>query len=133
MRDRYDDPVVGRFTSRDLWPVDIQNPVELNRYGYTANYPVTWSDPSSYFAIASNAATYRNTAATSGALFLLGRQVAIQFSRVAFAQLRGLAGQAALDWFLEQLDVLGLDSEDLAARVLRFDDVRTRVEDRAYA
>jgi RHS repeat-associated protein len=46
LRARYYSPQQGRFLSRDKWPVDYKNPVELNRYGYTANNPVNWSDPS---------------------------------------------------------------------------------------
>ena len=46
LRARYYDASIGRFLSRDTWPYDYQNPVELNRYVYTANNPATWSDPS---------------------------------------------------------------------------------------
>jgi len=30
------DPGVGRFMSRDTWPLNYNNPVELNRYVYAA-------------------------------------------------------------------------------------------------
>jgi RHS repeat-associated protein len=48
LRARSYDPAVGRFLSRDTWPINVANPVELNRYGYTANNPVNASDPSGY-------------------------------------------------------------------------------------
>jgi RHS repeat-associated protein len=48
LRARYYSPQQGRFLSRDKWPVDYQNPMELNRYGYTANNPIRYSDPSGY-------------------------------------------------------------------------------------
>ena len=82
LRARYYDPGAGRFLSRDTWAVNYQNPFELNRYVYAANNPATYSDPSGYFAFASNAATYRNTAATSGALFLLGLRTAAMYATI---------------------------------------------------
>ena len=52
LRARYYDASIGRFLSRDTWAYDYQNPVELNRYVYTANNPATWSDPSGYMYVA---------------------------------------------------------------------------------
>jgi hypothetical protein len=46
LRARYYNPSEGRFLSRDTWQIDINNPIELNRYGYTADNPVNFSDPS---------------------------------------------------------------------------------------
>ncbi|MCI0711835.1 MAG: RHS repeat-associated core domain-containing protein [Chloroflexi bacterium] len=46
LRARYYDPAIGRFLSQDPYPVNTVNPVELNRYVYTANNPVNFSDPS---------------------------------------------------------------------------------------
>jgi RHS repeat-associated protein len=46
LRARYYNPAQGRFLSQDTWRVDYKNPIELNRYGYTANNPVNYSDPS---------------------------------------------------------------------------------------
>jgi RHS repeat-associated protein len=46
LRARYYSPQQGRFLSMDKWPVNYRNPIELNRYGYTANNPTNWSDPS---------------------------------------------------------------------------------------
>ncbi|MCI0711841.1 MAG: hypothetical protein L0154_16920 [Chloroflexi bacterium] len=46
LRARYYDPAIGRFLSQDPYPVNTGNPMELNRYVYTANNPVNFSDPS---------------------------------------------------------------------------------------
>jgi RHS repeat-associated protein len=46
LRARYYNPSEGRFLSRDTWQIDQNNPIELNRYGYTANNPSNASDPS---------------------------------------------------------------------------------------
>lgn len=48
LRARYYQPGLGRFTARDQWAYDFQNPVEFNRYGYTANNPVNAWDPTGF-------------------------------------------------------------------------------------
>jgi len=40
MRARYYDLGVGRFLTRDTFPISYDNPIELNRYVYVANNPV---------------------------------------------------------------------------------------------
>jgi hypothetical protein len=42
---------MGRFLSQDTWGVNYSNPVELNRYVYTAGNPINHSDPSGLFAL----------------------------------------------------------------------------------
>lgn len=51
LRARYYDPSGGRFLSRDTYPYNYRNPIELNRYGYTAGNPVNGWDPSGYEGI----------------------------------------------------------------------------------
>ena len=51
LRARYYNPVDGRFLSQDSNDYDTNNPVEVNRYGYTANNPVNGFDPSGYEAV----------------------------------------------------------------------------------
>jgi RHS repeat-associated protein len=46
LRARYFNPAVGRFLSQDSYSVNYNNPIELNRYGYAANSPINFSDPS---------------------------------------------------------------------------------------
>ncbi len=46
LRARYYEPRLGRFISRDPYPVNYRNPIEYNRYVYGANSPVRYSDPS---------------------------------------------------------------------------------------
>jgi RHS repeat-associated protein len=48
LRARSYDPGVGRFLSQDTYLVNYRNPIELNRYGYTANNPVNGSDPTGH-------------------------------------------------------------------------------------
>ncbi|MCU0498804.1 MAG: hypothetical protein MUF87_15745 [Anaerolineae bacterium] len=48
LRARNYDPSNGRFLSRDVWPYNFENPVELNRYVYAMGNPVNYSDPSGY-------------------------------------------------------------------------------------
>jgi RHS repeat-associated protein len=48
LRARYYNPIDGRFLSRDSASYQAQNPVELNRYGYTANNPINFNDPGGY-------------------------------------------------------------------------------------
>lgn len=46
LRARYYNPALGRFLSRDTAGLLYGNPIELNRYGYTANNPINGLDPS---------------------------------------------------------------------------------------
>ncbi len=52
LRARYYSPAVGRFLSQDTYAVNFNNPIELNRYGYTANNPINASDPSGNYIFA---------------------------------------------------------------------------------
>ena len=50
LRARMYDPGVGRLLSTDSAPLQLGNPVELNRYIYTANNPINLTDPSGLMA-----------------------------------------------------------------------------------
>ena len=51
LRARNYDPSVGRFLSQDSAALNTQNPLELNRYVYTADNPVNGFDPSGHLLI----------------------------------------------------------------------------------
>jgi RHS repeat-associated protein len=80
MRARYYNPSDGRFLSMDTAAVDYQNPIELNRYVYTAENPINFSDPSGYGAIDYDALI------DLGITFVLG-QVAITGDIVMFVSI----------------------------------------------
>jgi RHS repeat-associated protein len=46
LRARYYDPTSGRFLSRDTAGIDVNNPVEVNRYTYVTDNPINFADPS---------------------------------------------------------------------------------------
>jgi RHS repeat-associated protein len=50
LRARYYAPYLGRFLSQDALPFDLNNPVEINRYIYTADNPLNLADPSGRMA-----------------------------------------------------------------------------------
>jgi RHS repeat-associated protein len=57
LRARYYDAAIGRFLSRDTFPINHQNPVELNRYVYAAGNPVNHKDPSGHVSLLEAAGT----------------------------------------------------------------------------
>lgn len=57
LRARYYNPALGRFLSGDTYPVNLGNPVELNRYVYAANRPINLVDPTGHFALTEGAIT----------------------------------------------------------------------------
>jgi RHS repeat-associated protein len=73
LRARYYNPNQGRFNSRDIYPVNFNNPIELNRYGYVAGNPINASDPSGYRQTTDSATLYIQTVVTPRvALLALG-------------------------------------------------------------
>jgi RHS repeat-associated protein len=56
LRARYYDPAEARFLSKDPFVGQINNPQSLNRYPYTQNNPVRYTDPKGEFIIVAIAA-----------------------------------------------------------------------------
>jgi RHS repeat-associated protein len=50
LRARYYEPGVGRFITRDVWPVDYTKPLSLNGWLYVFANPVKLIDPTGYWA-----------------------------------------------------------------------------------
>ncbi len=48
LRARYLDPAQGRFTTRDTWEGNVNQPLSFNKWNYTNSNPVNWVDPSGY-------------------------------------------------------------------------------------
>ncbi len=101
LRARYYDPGVGRFVSRDTYPINYQNPIELNRYGYTANNPINGYDPSGHNSFFEYSASNSETTQSSrllGAMVggyvtgLLGSFVTYLMASI------GACGEDARDW-----------------------------------
>ncbi|NJL55185.1 hypothetical protein HC928_08345 [bacterium] len=56
--------------TRDTYPIDVQHPVELNRYGYTANNPVNGTDPSGEALISYASANRVSTPSVAGVAYV---------------------------------------------------------------
>ncbi|OMG45289.1 hypothetical protein BK140_33100 [Paenibacillus macerans] len=48
LRARWYDPSIGRFINEDSYEGQIDNPLTLNLYTYTANNPLRYTDPSGH-------------------------------------------------------------------------------------
>ena len=92
LRARYYNPNQGRFLTQDNNPVDFNNPIELNRYGYTVNNPINAKDPSGNQVVLQNAAILRCLLATAvvGAAYL-SRPLLLTLTQIVATQLIGLA------------------------------------------
>jgi RHS repeat-associated protein len=67
LRARYYDQGAGRFTQQDTWMGINQNPITLNKYLYGNADPVSYTDPTGNFGLASfgTASNIRGTLATT--------------------------------------------------------------------
>jgi|GEM_PF-970129 len=101
LRARYYDTGIGRFMSRDTWEYDYANPVELNRYVYTANNPTTYIDPSGYNLIGRGALNFIISGAKTGLQFI-GKRLGTDFAKGMFAGAMGwVAGRIAVNYGTE--------------------------------
>jgi RHS repeat-associated protein len=95
LRNRYYDPEMGRFISRDAFPGFMERPQSLNNYAYVENNPETHTDPNGDYGIAG---------ACVGALVDVGIQLYqnggniydINYYQVAGSALLGAVGQIGL-------------------------------------
>ncbi|MFL5733153.1 MAG: RHS repeat-associated core domain-containing protein [Chloroflexia bacterium] len=89
LRARYYSPTDGRFLSRDIAGVALTDPVELDRYSYARNSPISYTDPSGQSAADELSVSLRTTAGVlvGGA----GRLVGITISKRLMILLSTLA------------------------------------------
>ncbi|MHB8857268.1 MAG: DUF7948 domain-containing protein [Bellilinea sp.] len=71
LRVRNYDSETGRFLTRDLASVFLDDPIELNRYLYVHNSPINFSDPSGRFSFADTAMIYTNVSVSPAAIVTL--------------------------------------------------------------
>ena len=83
LRARLYDPALGRFLGRDVWPVDMGRPVELNRYVYAQNNPLSHADPTGLTTTLSYGSSFKISRQTVGIALLVGLSVALIYCRVA--------------------------------------------------
>lgn len=102
LRARYYDPGLGRFVSRDTYPINYRNPIELNRYGYTANNPINRYDPTGNMSL-----TEFFTSTLAGHIFggaLIGGMISFISSGIFYLMAdNGFCGERMKEW-AEQTD-----------------------------
>jgi RHS repeat-associated protein len=95
LRARWFDSTIGRFLSRDTMDYKLDNPVDLNRYGYAASNPVNQYDPSGYTAATEYGVLARQSAENATIEgYLVGRRAETFIS----CALNVLAAQLARDF-----------------------------------
>jgi len=106
LRARYYNSTQGRFLSQDKAGYDFENPVELNRYGYAEQNPVTSYDPTGYTSLAQYRAALGAVAAPAvGVVYRLGQVVEERYEALLSA---GRAG-----WFRFAVNQLGGSNQRL--------------------
>ncbi|HEU0296345.1 MAG TPA: RHS repeat-associated core domain-containing protein [Anaerolineales bacterium] len=76
LRARYYNPALGRFLSQDTYPFDLGNPVELNRYVYTADNPINAMDPTGLSAFIEYSVANEESEEEGAALEPVGKKFA---------------------------------------------------------
>jgi hypothetical protein len=81
---------LGRFLPQDTYPLNFNNPVELNRYVYAGNNPINAMDPTGRFADA--AGTYIPSAQNTARIATIGFIVAFVIGVVVIGTIHRLVG-----------------------------------------
>ncbi|MBZ0318908.1 MAG: hypothetical protein K8L91_21010 [Anaerolineae bacterium] len=105
LRARYYAPITARFASQDVNPYNFQNPTELNRYGYTANNPISFGDPSG-FGIIETILDYAKVAVSVIVAFAktdIGIALAWIFGLVGFIALIGVIVRKVVTFIIDML------------------------------
>ncbi|MBZ0099331.1 MAG: RHS repeat-associated core domain-containing protein [Taibaiella sp.] len=85
MRARYYSPTVGRFMTRDTWAYDFHNPIELNRYVYTANNPSTLTDPTGHAAFTEFMARFNESVKRTLSTANLGTSATLIYAKLVLS------------------------------------------------
>jgi RHS repeat-associated protein len=102
LRARYYQPTIGRFTGRDAWAINYSDPLELNRYVYTANNPLDYEDPSGY-SIDFGALIKKVGAATSTAVLRFGKFLDANYTRAMIYLLKRIPWLSRISPYLPAL------------------------------
>jgi len=117
LRARYYNPALGRFLSQDTYPVDLSNPIEINRYAYTANNPINAIDPSGNLFI-ENIGINANTSQNTGRVAAVGAYTTGLYMRVIIPLILVSVPTALLIGELIGIDELVKDLPDLDIKSL---------------
>lgn len=87
LRARYYDPFIGRFLSKDKIDVSIHNPIDLSRYTYTANNPITALDPTGLQAMIEYRQVNTNAENETAEVQVVGEEVqaSVSETRLSFS------------------------------------------------
>ena len=114
LRARYYNPALGRFLSQDTYPVSFGNPIEFNRYTYTANNPINTMDPTGQFA--ESAGTYIPSAQNIARIATIGVIVAFVIGAVVIGAIHQLVGTQERTMTWEEILALEERESQLAPR-----------------
>ena len=134
LRARYYEPSSGRFISQDVYPYDIQNYLELNRYQYATNNGINFADPSGLsISLQDVAQTIKSAAIALGHSAMQFREQL--FVAAAVATLVVAAGPSIIKVGSAILDLLHTSNreeliQELRDNVKEYESLKSRASDR---
>ena len=110
LRARYYNQQVGRFTQQDTWMGFNHDPMTLHKYLYANADPITYTDPTGMFSMASLGASFRVHSATAG-------QAVANYSRIYSRMLWGEVKEFVKDELTEQ--AFGLLGDQIVGKMVQ--------------